>query len=254
MIVTISPTEEEIGSVLRFFLLTILPSGTEVIRGQVNRVAEPEGVNFVVYWPVLKPRLSTNVDTYIDCAFTGSIAGDILTVTAVDPTFPGKIGRNSPVFGVGVQPWTTVLSQLSGSPAGGVGTYRVSLGQNIAQETMAAGVEELSQATELVYQLDVHGPSSNDNAAVITTVFRDARGVELFASAGVSLTPPVREVISPLYCEDPRQLPFINDQNQYEDRFIVTAHMQVSQSLRLPQQFAASVSATLVDADLLPVS
>ena len=52
--------------------------------------------------------------------------------------------------------------------------------------------------------------------------------------------------LTPLYCDDPKQVPFTNDQDQYETRFVVHAHMQVNQSLGLPQQFADQLDATLI--------
>jgi len=43
-----------------------VPSGTPVIRSQVNRVPEPKSDNFVMMTPILRTRLATNTDTYID--------------------------------------------------------------------------------------------------------------------------------------------------------------------------------------------
>lgn len=63
---TISLTERQTLSALRTVLRGILPSGTPVIRGEVNRVPEPRENDFVVYWPILRTRLSTNVTTFDD--------------------------------------------------------------------------------------------------------------------------------------------------------------------------------------------
>src|SRR5947199_369408 len=80
-------------------------------------------------------------------------------------------------------------------------------------------------------QIDVHGPNAVDNAAAITTLFFDEQGVNLFTSAA----------ITPLFCEDPRQVPFINAEQAYEDRVVITAHLQANQQFALPEQFAAAL-------------
>jgi hypothetical protein len=64
--------------------------------------------------------------------FTGSINGNILTVTSI-PTYvivPGSV-----LTGAGVTALTEVVNQLSGT-AGGIGTYAVSLTQVVASETI----------------------------------------------------------------------------------------------------------------------
>jgi len=63
---TLSLTESQTLAALRSFLLAVLPAGVEVVKGQVNRVAEPKGSDFVVMTSTLRERLSTNIDTYTD--------------------------------------------------------------------------------------------------------------------------------------------------------------------------------------------
>ena len=54
-----------------------------IIRGQVNRVPEPTGTDFVVLWPVARDRMAMNADAYSDNQIIGSIASNVLTVTAI---------------------------------------------------------------------------------------------------------------------------------------------------------------------------
>jgi hypothetical protein len=185
-------------------------------------------------WPLRTPRLGTNLDTYVDTVFTASIAGATMTVTAMAQKFTGSIRVGASVWGAGVTIPTTVTALGSGT--GGVGTYTISSSQTVGSETMAAGVESLMQPTEAVLQLDVHGRNAWNNTEIVTTVFRDERGVDLFTAANAAVTP--------LYCTDPRQAPFVNDQQQYEDRFVIEAHLQVNAALLLPQQFAAALQQT----------
>lgn len=234
-----SPTDDEVFAALRDFLIAIVPAGCDVIQGQPNRVPEPTTENFVVMTPRSRPRLSTNVDTYRDVAFTASIAAAAMTVTAVQF---GKIGLGNQVFGVGVAANTTIASQTSGPP-GGAGVYVVAPEQTVASRRMAAGALDIQQSTEVVVQLDAHGPISADVAQTITTLMRSPWGVDKFEElnpgCGVAL----------LYADDPKQLPFSNDQQQQESRWMVEAHLQVKPTITVSQQFAAAAVVGLAEVD-----
>ena len=232
-----APNQSATLTVLAAFLAQILPPGVEVIQAQGNRVPEPAGTDFVVMTPLRRGRLETNVDDYIDTAFSGSIAGAVLTVGTV--AF-GSIAAGDPVYGTGVITGTTVLAQLSGT-AGGAGTYAIDAAQNVPVQSMAAGIAEILQPVDLEVQLDVHGPGSADNAQIISTLFRDDYACEFFAAQSAE--------IAPLYADDPRQLPFVNDQNQYENRWVVAAHLQVNATVTVGQQFAAALAAGIISVE-----
>lgn len=233
---TVSPTDDEVATVLRAFLLSILPTGVEVIQGQLNRVAEPVSDDFVVFWPIRRPRLATNSDDYADAVFTGSIASLVLTITSV---LRGVMRNGATVFGNGVAAGTRVTS--FGTGTGGVGTYNINPTQTVASRTLSAGVQTIMQETEIVMQLDVHGPTSADNAQTISTLFRDAYAVEFFASLSSS--------VSPLYADSPKQLPFLNGEEQQENRWIIEAVMQADEVITVPQQFADVVEVDLVNVE-----
>jgi hypothetical protein len=231
----VAPTSSNIQTALRSFLLTALPqfAAGQVVAGQDNRVPEPQFADFVVMTPIRRERIETNVDSFADCAFTASIAGTTMTVSAVRL---GSIGSGATLFGTGVAAGSTIISQLTGV-AGGTGTYTVSPSQTAASGTMSAGSERFLQPTQITYQLDVHGPNSADNAQVVTTLFRDQFGVDAFALSGFDVTP--------LHADDPRQVPFINAESQFESRWIVEAHLQANQAISLPLQFADAAVVTL---------
>ncbi|CAN7374188.1 hypothetical protein LJR220_003335 [Bradyrhizobium sp. LjRoot220] len=213
----------------------------KIVVGQSNRVASPEG-DFVVFWPLRRPRLATNLDTSADGAFTGSIAPinantATMTITAVDPDFTGQLKVGSKVFGVGVAADTTVTALGTGS--GGIGTYVVTPSQTVASGTLSAGTVDIAQSTDVVMQIDVHGPNSGDNVQTISTLFRDQYAVDRFAGTGVS----------PLYAEDPRQMPFSTAAHQFEDRWMIDVHMQITPAVSVPQQFADTLELDLVDVE-----
>lgn len=64
----ISITDVQTLTVLRSFLLTVVPDGTEVVRGQDNMVAPPVGSTYLVTTPILHERLATNITSYHDGA------------------------------------------------------------------------------------------------------------------------------------------------------------------------------------------
>lgn len=167
MTTAISITQSNLFTALRTFLLSILPAGIEVVMAETNRVAEPEGSDFVVMTPLLRERQSTNVDTYADGY----------------PSLPG------------------VMNSL--------------------------------QSTKVTVQLDVHGPNSPDNAQIISTLFRDEYAVDNVATSGYD--------VAPLYCGDPRQVPFLNAEQQIEVRWSMDAVMQANPVVTVSQQFAAAL-------------
>lgn len=232
---TPSLSQTQVLKVVGDFLQSILPAGTSVTVGQVNRVPQPEG-NSVVMWPLRVPRLATNVDDDDDAKFQGSIAGALM---AVDAIAIGDVVPGRTLFGEGVAGGTVIGVQQSGDP-GGVGTYAVAPSQTVTETTLSAGGATKEQSTEFVMQADVHGPSSGDNAQTISTLFRDGYAVDQLDSTGVT----------PLYADEPRQMPFITGADQYEDRWSVDLHMQIKPVVTVPQEYADSVDMTLVDVDV----
>lgn len=229
----LSFTERDTNVALRSFLLTLLPSNTEVVLGQVNRVPEPRGADFVVFWPLRRDRLGTTGTDYLDTAVVGSIVGTVLTVTDV---ISGALTPGLTLFGSGAD--TTLGAQLTGS-VGGTGTYAVSPAQILASATIYAGERDDMAPTDMVVQVDVHGPSSGDNVTRIDTLFRSDYGVTAFG--GVAVTP--------LYADSPRQMPFLNSEQQVENRWTVDVHLQLSAVVKTPQQFADQLVPTTIEAD-----
>lgn len=230
---------------LKASLAAVLPATLEIVQAQDNRVPEPQGSDFIVMTPMRRDRLETNVDTPFDCVFTASInaglAGGTMTVTAM--SF-GTITLGNQVFGTGVAASTLIVSQLSGS-VGGTGVYAVSVRQTIPSQTLASGVKDLLQSTRFLVQLDVHGPNSGDNAQVVSTIFRDEYGVDLFSAQCLALGLDQSAVV-PLYADDPNQVPFVNDQDQYENRWVIEAYLQANEHLTTPQQYTDTVIVTNV--------
>ena len=224
----LSITQSAIFTILRTYLLTILPAGVEVIKGQVNRVAEPQSADFVVMTPVMRQRLSTNADSLSITEFTASITGTTLTVTAIES---GYLAIGNQVIGTGVAAGTAITALGTGS--GGVGTYIVSHTQTVASVSMVAGNNQIEQDINFNIQLDVHGPNSGDNAQIISTMFWDGAAFDAFQALNIG--------VAPLYCSDPIQMPFIDGEQQYEERWVMTAYIETNIIVQSPQQFATKI-------------
>lgn len=238
----ITPTQSNIHQALRSFLLAVLPSGVEVVLGQVNRVPEPRVGSFVVMTPIRVKRLATNLDTFADVVFEASASGTVLTVTDI---LHGAIRTGLELFGANVTAGTTIAAQLSG-PEGGAGTYTISEAQSVASEKMAAGYASRQQNAEWTVQLDFHSAdaTAGDKAQIVSTMLRDEFGTEFFRA----LAAPMNGV-SPLYADDPQQRPFINGEQQFEWRWSLDACLQANQVVISPQQFAEALEVGLIEVD-----
>jgi hypothetical protein len=215
----LTPTDQDVLKALRTFLVSVLPTGIEILQAQDNRVPEPSMPDFVTMTPMRAERLATNTNDFFDCKLTGALFNGTMTVNQL---FFGTVNVGATVFGVGVADGTTVLS-------GSGPTYKVSGKQSLASQTLACGVEREVMPAEFTLQLDVHGPGSWVNAQIIQMAFRDYDATRLFYGTNVS----------PLYADDPRQLPFLNAEQAFENRWIVEAHVEVNQTIsNVPQQAA----------------
>lgn len=231
-----SITENQVLEALGQLLTTILPPGVSVIIGQTSRVSSPLN-DYVVMWPLSRPRLATDIEEPDDTKFIASIAGTVMTVSEL---LGGLIEDGNTIFGIGVVQGTIVVEQTSG-PVGGAGNYTISQTQNVSSTTMSTGTTILTQSTEFVVQLDVHGPNSGDNAQVISTVIRSSYAVSQMAASGVT----------PLYSDDPRQAPFITAAQQWDERYTIDVHLQFKPSITTPQEFFDAVDLNLVDVDVV---
>ena len=91
--------------------------------------------------------------------------------------------------------------------------------------------------TKYSMQLDFYGPSSQIWAVETMALFRDEYATEIF--------PPN---IQPLYADDPIQIPLIDGEAQYEQRWKLVASLQYNPPLSTQQQ-----SMQAVDIGLAPI-
>jgi hypothetical protein len=231
------------------FLNSIVPSGTQVIRGQQNRAAEPQVANFVVCWPLRMSRLSTNETAYNDNVITASISGSVMTVISTAHLAGGGLGPGMLVTdGTAgqVNGSTTVVQQLSGN-LGGTGTYQVNPSpQTVSPEPMYVGVAAALVPTEWVVQADCHGPNSANVAQVLFSLFRSEYGTSTFGQQATDWN------VVPLWSDEARYVPFVNAEQAWEYRWTVDLHLQLNPVIGVSQQFADELHVTTVAADTGP--
>lgn len=91
--------------------------------------------------------------------------------------------------------------------------------------------------TKYGIQLDFYGPDSQTWAMKTVGLFRDEYATEIFP-----------ENIQPLYADDPVQIPLIDGESQYEQRWKLVATLQYNPTLTTTQQ-----SMLAVDIGLAPI-
>lgn len=238
---TLSLTQTQRFTALRSFLLGVLPPGTAVVRAQVNRVAQPAGSNYVVMTQLFHRPLATNQTNYFDNVVVGSIDNTTLTVTAVTQgaLSPGVLLLDSVWPTMNIAVGTTIVSQLTGE-TGGVGTYQVSSSQLVGSETIYAGQRVDLLPAQWTVQVDVYGPASADNAQVIETLFRSEYATDAFGSYGYD--------VQPLYCDDAHQVPLIDAEQQFEERWTLDLNLQFNALVGTSQQFATEAQVETIEA------
>lgn len=166
---TIDIIDTQVFTALRTFLLSLAPSGAEVIRGQDNLVSMPKG-NFATMTSTQMVRLATNIPTY------------------------------SPLTGTGQKTVETKFRYL--------------------------------------IQTDFYGPNSQPWAVQAKSLFRDDYAIEMFP-----------DNIVPLFSDDAIQIPLIDGEQQYEQRWKLQMSLEYQPIITMDQDFATSLVATIKEVD-----
>ena len=66
-------------------------------------------------------------------------------------------------------------------------------------------------------------------------------GVQAFQASGYDVTP--------LYCDEPRMIPFEDAEAQNNPRYVIDCHLQANINIVIPQQYAQALSMGLIEVD-----
>lgn len=127
-------------------------------------------------------------------------------------------------------------------PAGGFvlmnNTSMTRIATNIDTYNSTTQTQATLTQTEYCIQLDFVGPDSQSWAMIAAAMFRDEYATSRFPAN-----------IQPLFADDPMQIPLIAAENQYEERWKLTATIQYNPTIGTTQQSATAVKIGLAPVD-----
>lgn len=112
------------------------------------------------------------------------------------------------------------------------------LSTNVHTYDKNAQTKAITVPTKYEIQLDFYGATSQAWSMEVQTLFRDSYAVENMPSN-----------IVPLYADNPMQLPLINGEEQYEQRWKITAAIQYNPIITVTQQSALTVNIAIKEVD-----
>lgn len=104
------------------------------------------------------------------------------------------------------------------------------------QTNPAPTTKTLEQGLKLTVQIDCFGPQSHDWANMLSTILRDEEGC-------IALAPSCQ----PLYADEARMIPLVAGEEQWEERWMVEANLQMNPVVTAPQQYADALELTLIN-------
>lgn len=142
------------------------------------------------------------------------------------------------VAGEAVQGYTNRVSSPKGSFVEMYGLVKTNLSMNMRKFTspinpVTVGTETERKSIDYTIQLDVYGATASDVATILNVAFTAQTTWAFFNN----LVPG----LAPLYMEDPRQSPITTGEQQYDQRWTLTAHMQFLPSITDAQESAIEV-------------
>jgi hypothetical protein len=102
----------------------------------------------------------------------------------------------------------------------------------------AAGVKNILTPTQYRMQIEFYGDDAAAWANTVQALFRDSFATEIFPAT-----------IQPLFADDPIQIPLIDGEAQYTQRWQLEAVMQYNPVVSVPQEFADQLQIGLKEVD-----
>lgn len=112
------------------------------------------------------------------------------------------------------------------------------LSTNVTQYVPGEGEKKVQTPTQYTMQLDFFGEDAAAWANMVQALFRDQFATSAFPAE-----------IQPLYADDPIQIPLIDGESQYTQRWQLNAVMQIKSVVTVLQQFADALQIGLKEVD-----
>ena len=94
----------------------------------------------------------------------------------------------------------------------------------------------IATPTRISIQIDFYGPSAGDWCKAVKAVYRSQYAPNQFPDG-----------IKPLWCSDGHQIPLITGEEQYENRWSLTAELQYNPIVTVPQQSATVLAVNIFE-------
>lgn len=102
-----------------------------------------------------------------------------------------------------------------------------------------SGAVITSSAQKYTVQMDCYGPLSSDWAAILCTMWRDE-----YATSSMPAN------LQPLYADDPLQIALVDGEEQYEQRWMISAVLQYNAAISTAMQFFDTATVGVIDVDV----
>ena len=153
------------------------------------------------------------------------------------PDLGGDNVLQGPMNGVPMPPGTNFCIMVPMDRAGLATTEREYFPSE--DSAPAVGRRDTTRSTQVGCVVNFYGDQATDNGQIFNQLFRDMYGCDFMRPYNVQ----------PLWCDDGRQLPLIDSEKQYAQRWQVRAVMQINPTISTSQEFADTVAITMVEAD-----
>ncbi len=101
--------------------------------------------------------------------------------------------------------------------------------------------ETILSPTQFTIQVDCYGANSQARAKTIATLLRDDYGCQALAASGFD--------ISPLYAGDAHQMPLVDGELQYEERWTFECVLQINPTITVTTETADTLSIDVLNVD-----
>lgn len=110
-------------------------------------------------------------------------------------------------------------------------------GEALPDDGPLFGTKQTKRSIRYDIQIDCYGPDADEWSTIIATMFRDEYGCRMLAP-----------VMQPLHSTDPLQAPLTNAEQQYEQRWMITASVQINPVITTAMEFSDSVGIEVINA------
>ncbi len=116
-------------------------------------------------------------------------------------------------------------------------TGQVRLSTNVSTYD-ASAARAVMMPTQYTIQIDCYGPLSSDWATTLTAMWRDPYGCEMLGPT-----------MQPLYSDDPSQMGLVDGEDEYQQRWMISAILQFNPVVTVAQQYADALLVDVVSVD-----